>query len=574
MAMRIGVLTIKLALLLLMPGMLLCAHPSFGARENSECLECHGLPGILENGRMALYVDPVRFNQSSHQEVGCASCHVSVSDAHPSDGTKPSRVACQQCHEPLAREYGKSLHAKNAGCIDCHNPHQARKLSYVSGVELNETCGNCHVLPDTIGKHGKWLPQAALHLGSLPCITCHTGSPDYFINLFIERKDPEGRFQLASYAELGQRSGESGIPSLVDRNGDRFISGQELREFNKKVRRDGMRLRGVMMPRAMSHNFQILDNRRNCTFCHVSRAKTMQVSFVSFPTDSGRYQRVRVEKGAMIDIFQGTPDFYMTGATRSRALSVIGALIILCGLIMPVGHGLLRYLTRENRVPEITDPSREDVVLMQPTPIRIWHWINALSVVTLCLTGAQIRFPDLVNLFGSYQSTVYLHNLAGLTLAVFMAFWTIYYVAVSRSIGRIYFPTAEDLKYGLVRQAFYYFFNYFRGRPNPFHATPEHKFNALQKLAYLVIMFVFMPLVSWTGVLLLDIEPLRTLVFTLGGIKLIDGIHFLSACSLCAFVFTHFYLTTLGPTPLSEIRTMWSGWEKEAKPEAQVPEKP
>jgi thiosulfate reductase cytochrome b subunit len=300
----------------------------------------------------------------------------------------------------------------------------------------------------------------------------------------------------------------------------------------------------------------------------------MQTSFLSFPTDSGRFQRVRVEKGAMIDIFQGTPDFYMTGATRSGALSVIGALIILCGLIMPVGHGLMRYFSRKNRAQTIEDPAHEVVVLMQPTPIRIWHWINALSVVTLCMTGAQIRFPDVVNLFGSYQSTVYLHNTAGLTLAVFMAFWTIYYVVISHSLGRIYFPTAEDLKHGLVRQAFYYFFNYFRGKPNPFHATPANKFNALQKIAYLVIMFFFMPLVSFTGVLLLDIQPMRTVMFTLGGIKLIDGIHFLSACCLCAFVFTHFYLTTLGPTPLSEIRTMWSGWEKEEKPEAQVPEKP
>jgi thiosulfate reductase cytochrome b subunit len=64
------------------------------------------------------------------------------------------------------------------------------------------------------------------------------------------------------------------------------------------------------------------------------------------------------------------------------------------------------------------------------------------------------------------------------------------------------------------------------------------------------------------------------MMFTLGGVKLIDGIHFLSACCLCAFVFTHFYLTTLGPTPLSEIRTMWSGFEKEEVPEAEVPNKP
>jgi predicted CXXCH cytochrome family protein len=572
--MRFAVNSATLALLAIIPGLLLGPHPSYGARENADCLQCHGDPSILEQGSMALYVDPVRFNDSSHQAVGCASCHASVSVAHPSDGSKPSRVSCQICHGPLATQYGSSLHAKNARCVDCHNPHRARKLLYVSGVEVNAICANCHGEPETVRKHGAWLPQAGLHLDSLPCITCHTGSQNYLIDLFIERKDARGRFALASYAELGPRAGEGGIPFLVDRNGDGFISEQELREFNGWARGQGMRLRGVMMPQVMTHSFQILANRRDCTFCHVSRSRTVLTSFVSFPTDSGRYQRVPVQKGALLDFFQGTPDFYMTGATRSKALSVVGALVVLCGLIMPVGHGLLRYLTRGNRVPEVPDPSREVAVLMQPTAVRIWHWINALSVVTLCLTGAQIRFPDTVNLFGSYQSTVYLHNTAGLTLAVFMAFWTVYYVAISQGIGKIYFLTPEELQHGLLRQAVYYFFSYFRGRPNPFHATPQSKFNALQKMAYLAVMLVFMPLVSVTGVLLLDIGPLRTIVFTLGGIKLIDGVHFLSACSLCAFVFTHFYLTTLGPTPLSEIRTMWSGWEQETKPEAAVPGKP
>lgn len=92
----------------------------------------------------------------------------------------------------------------------------------------------------------------------------------------------------------------------------------------------------------------------------------MQTSFVSFPTDSGRYPGVWVDKGA---------------------------LIILCGLIMPVGHVSTRCFTRKSRVHEPPGPSREVVILMQPIPIRIWHWINVLSVVTLCLTAAQRRFP-------------------------------------------------------------------------------------------------------------------------------------------------------------------------------------
>jgi predicted CXXCH cytochrome family protein len=553
---------------------LLWAQGAYAERTNSDCLKCHGAASIIGHGSMGLYVDPVRFNASSHQAVGCTSCHVSVTAAHPSDGNKPSRVACVDCHADLAGEYAKSPHAKNAQCVDCHNPHQSRKLSYVSGDDVNATCANCHGMPATVAKHGKWLPQAALHLDALPCITCHTGSPNYFINLFIEKTDQKGDFRLASYQELGAMTHDKAVPSLIDSNGDHYISQQELRKFNSSVRRDGMRLRGVMMPAVMSHSFQILQNRRDCTFCHVSRSKTVQSSFVSFPTDRGSYRRVLVENGAVLDILRGTPDFYMTGATRSKALSVIGALVILCGLIMPVGHGLMRFWTRANRTPEIIDPANAVDVYLQPTPIRIWHWINALSIVTLCLTGAQIRFPDVVTLFGRYQGVVYLHNLAGITMSVFMVLWVLYYFVISQSIGRVYFLTGEDVKHGMLRQAVFYFFNYFRGRENPFHPTPAYKFNALQKMAYLMIMFVFMPLVMLTGFLLLDIEPVRSLMFQLGGIKLIDGIHFLSACTLCAFVFTHFYLTTLGPTFFSEIRTMWTGWEKEAGTKGEGAEKP
>jgi uncharacterized membrane protein SpoIIM required for sporulation len=39
----------------------------------------------------------------------------------------------------------------------------------------------------------------------------------------------------------------------------------------------------------------------------------------------------------------------MVGSTRSTALNYIGAMIIAGGLVMPIGHGTLRFLTRKNR---------------------------------------------------------------------------------------------------------------------------------------------------------------------------------------------------------------------------------
>ena len=56
-----------------------------------------------------------------------------------------------------------------------------------------------------------------------------------------------------------------------------------------------------------------------------------------------------MEKGAILDILYGTPDFYMTGFTRSKTLSIIGALIAASGLMVPILHGTLRFLTRNRR---------------------------------------------------------------------------------------------------------------------------------------------------------------------------------------------------------------------------------
>ena len=75
----------------------------------------------------------------------------------------------------------------------------------------------------------------------------------------------------------------------------------------------------------------------------------MQTSYVAFPDKSGGYTRLPVEKGAILDILYGTPDFYMLGSTRSTALNVIGGLIVACGLMFPLGHGTFRFLTRNTR---------------------------------------------------------------------------------------------------------------------------------------------------------------------------------------------------------------------------------
>ena len=204
----------------------------------------------------------------------------------------------------------------------------------------------------------------------------------------------------------------------------------------------------------------------------------------------------------------------------------------------------------------------QERIYMTPTPVRIWHWLNAFGIVTLVLTGAEIRFPEYVQVLGNYKAAVRLHNTAGIVVAFSFALWFIYYGFVARSLLKLYIPSKEDFRHGMVRQAMFYGFQYFRGDPNPHHQTPENKFNALQKTAYAAVMFVFTPLVIVTGVLLMNVAPLRDIVLAVGGLRLLINVHWLLACVFCAFLFTHIYLATLGHTPFAHFKPIWTGWEE------------
>lgn len=206
--------------------------------------------------------------------------------------------------------------------------------------------------------------------------------------------------------------------------------------------------------------------------------------------------------------------------------------------------------------------SEKKMVYLQPIPVRVWHWINAFGIITLIISGAQIRFPEHLSLLGSYRNAIQVHNVAGIIVAISFSFWFFYYKMVRNKLEKLYVPNEEDIKHGIVRQLLYYCFWYFVGRPSPFHASPEEKFNPMQKSAYLAVMFVLMPLVGLTGILLMNVTPLRVLVLMWGGIKVIDALHFLLACSLLAFLCTHVYLATLGATPMAYIKPMLFGWEE------------
>jgi hypothetical protein len=325
---------------------LLILPPAAIAADNGDCLGCHA---DVEAVGERFQINPVTFDTTAHAEIGCQECHASVTGNHPDDGKTPSKAGCQECHDAVSAEYARSNHHGSAACNDCHNPHVVRGATAVSGVDMNRQCEGCHGNLDTVLKHTEWLPQADLHLANLPCISCHTASQDNVITMYIIKRSLSGNRELATYAELKELAGGKSIDSLIDRNEDNYISLAELRLFNLDPENKSLRLQGMMTPETVTHDFRILENRWDCTFCHASGPSARQTSFVSLIQEDGSYRRIAAEKGAVLDALYGTPDFYMVGATRSKALDYIGMVIIAGGMVMPIGHGTLRFLTRKNR---------------------------------------------------------------------------------------------------------------------------------------------------------------------------------------------------------------------------------
>lgn len=133
---------------------------------------------------------------------------------------------------------------------------------------------------------------------------------------------------------------------------------------------------------------------------------------------------------------------------------------------------------------------------LHPFWLRAWHWLNTVLICLLILTGVRLRVPGIDFLF-PYRDAVLLHRLIGAVMTIVYLFW--FGTSLwSRTLLRNYAFHRADAK-GMFCQAGYYAFGVFRGKENPCPATPEQKFNGLQKVAYIAVQFVLTPIIVITG---------------------------------------------------------------------------
>jgi Ni/Fe-hydrogenase b-type cytochrome subunit len=214
-------------------------------------------------------------------------------------------------------------------------------------------------------------------------------------------------------------------------------------------------------------------------------------------------------------------------------------------------------------------------------PTRIWHWLNAVSVFILIGSGLGISNAHPRLYWGRYGANF---DHAWAQLPRFPSWLTIpsnYNLALSR---RWHLFFALVLAFGLLAYMLASLLNrHFardlrvrRGELAPAHLAadvrehlafrfhdPAHpgSYNILQKLAYVGVIFVLLPLVILTGLALspgMD-AAWPWLLDIFGGRQSARSIHFLTMAALSGFIVVHLALVILAGV-WNEVRSMLTGW--------------
>jgi len=190
---------------------------------------------------------------------------------------------------------------------------------------------------------------------------------------------------------------------------------------------------------------------------------------------------------------------------------------------------------------------------------RLWHWVMALSVLVLIITGLQIHFPGGIRWLGA-ANAVATHNFFAVVLGL-NAFLALFYHLATAAI-RQFLPGRQGVAEAVKLQTRYYLRDIFKGLPAPFPRSPERKLNVLQQITYLFLLNVLFPFQIITGVMIWLVGKSPAFAAAIGGLGVIAPLHSLGSWMFISFLVAHVYLSTTGHTVFAHVRGMIEGYEE------------
>lgn len=200
---------------------------------------------------------------------------------------------------------------------------------------------------------------------------------------------------------------------------------------------------------------------------------------------------------------------------------------------------------------------------LYPKWVRVWHVLNAVLFLILIVTGLSMQYTDKENAsyVVGFALAVKWHNFAAIVLIVNYILFVIGNLVTKNGV---YYRTGKkNFLSDLGKQLKYYSWGMFKGEKHPFPVTEVSKFNPLQKLSYVLAMYVAVPVLIISGIGLLFPEITLTMLFGVSGLILTDILHITMGFFLSIFMVIHIYTCTLGVKPTSLFWGMISGYHRE-----------
>lgn len=205
------------------------------------------------------------------------------------------------------------------------------------------------------------------------------------------------------------------------------------------------------------------------------------------------------------------------------------------------GTNLVSLLTLEGKAME------KDSGIIHPRWLRVTHWVNAVAVVIMVMSGWRIYNASPLFDFVIPKSLTLGGWLGGALQWHFAAMWLLVgngliYLVLNLASGRLwrkFFPLSPRAFVADLRVAL-------KGQLS--HADPSH-YNTVQRAAYLfvivdVVLLVLSGLVLWKSV---QFPILRELM---GGYEGARWVHFLAMSALVGFTAVHLVMVALVPRTL------------------------
>lgn len=203
----------------------------------------------------------------------------------------------------------------------------------------------------------------------------------------------------------------------------------------------------------------------------------------------------------------------------------------------------------------------EKKIYLYPVWIRLWHAVNALMILILIATGISLHYASPDRVLIPFKLSVGLHNVCAIIVTINYGIFV--FGNLFTNNGMYYAKWRKNLWPKLWKQFQFYAVGIFKGEPHPFPITKKQKFNPLQKVSYVFIMYFGMPILIVSGIGLMFPEKIQSSIFNISGLLFYDVMHYVVGFVISMFLVIHLYTCTLGKKPGTLFKSMVNGYHEE-----------